>query len=188
MYHHLRGTVTEKGAAHAVVEAGGVGYRVLITPRTAALLPEAGGTTLLVHAETGEEGTRLFGFAEERERAVFRLLRTVSGVGPMRALQILAGCPPEDLAAAVEGKDAARLSLIRGIGRKTSQRILTELEGRLEGIAAGADGAAAVRRDAVEALVTLGYDRKDAAERVARALAAAGAKGASVEEVVRRAL
>lgn len=187
MYHHIRGRVTEKGPTHVVLEAGGVGYVVLVTPDTARALPASGEATLLTHLDVGEGFQRLFGFARDAERTLFRLLCTVSGIGPRKAHQMLSSCPADALAEALRAKDAGRLSRLRGVGTKTAQRLILELDGALASWDGGGDGRGTVRLDAVEALVTLGYDRKGAAERVDSVLGRNGGTP-TLEETVRDAI
>ncbi len=186
MYHHLRGKVVSHGAAHAVVECAGVGYRVLVTPATAERLRPGAEATLLTHHDVGEDHQRLFGFLEETEREIFRLLCTVAGIGPTKALQILSACPPGELVEAVRAHDIARLTAVRGVGRKTATRLVTELDGRAGGLEIASGPVHTARQDAVEALVTLGYDRAEAAARVDSAQKRS--VGAPLEELVREAV
>lgn len=153
MIGSLRGEVLEQAPAgdHAVellVEVGGVGYRVLVTTRTTAALLRGGGEARLwVHTHVREGAVALYGFAEPAERRTFELLVATHGVGPALALAILGVHSPEELARAVVEEDLGALTLVPGVGRKTAQRLLVELRGRLaelDGIRGAVEGAGGV--------------------------------------------
>ena len=202
MIASLRGALSEKGAGDCVVEAGGVGYRVMISTHTAAALPDAGAPVfLLTHQVVREDALMLFGFADAEERRLFELLITVSGVGPRVALAVLSGLKPQALARAIRDENIAGLVAIPGIGRKTAERLVVELRDKLDVIAtasgAPAPGASAGAArgvlprserfdDAVAALVRLGYSASQAQEVVRRV--AEDGETVSLEDLVRRAL
>ena len=195
MIASLRGIVRERGADRAVIECGGVGYEVFVSAATAAGLPPEGAEARLsVHTHAVKDGgLQLFGFAEPRERAAFELLIEVQGIGPKLALQVLSGIAIGHLATAIARGEVARLCTVRGIGKKTSERLVTELRDRVGALVDGAPAPAAppvapgglVERVA-QALVGLGYKAAQA-ERAALA-ATVALPEASIEVLVREAL
>jgi holliday junction DNA helicase RuvA len=195
MIASLRGVVLERGVDRAVIECGGIGYEVFVSVATAAGLPPEGAEArLTIHTHAVKDGgLQLFGFADPRERAAFELLIGVQGVGPKVALQVLSGIAVADLAAAIAHGEVARLCAVRGIGKKTAERLVTELRDRVAALLDGTSAPAAppatpgglVERVA-QALVGLGYKAAQA-ERAARA-ASGTLPDASIEVLVREAL
>jgi Holliday junction DNA helicase RuvA len=141
MIASLRGAVLEGGADWVVIEAGGVGYLVTVTAAAQRALPPLGATAfLLIHTHAVQDGPlQLFGFAGAEERRVFETLLAVQGVGPKVALAILSSLPIGELVRAIGASDIATLTKIRGVGRKTAERISIELRDKI-GIT-GSDGA-----------------------------------------------
>jgi Holliday junction DNA helicase RuvA len=133
MIASLRGALLESGPDSVVIEAGGVGYAVTITVAAQRALPPLGATAfLLVHSHTVQDGPlQLFGFADAEERRVFETLLSVQGVGPKVALAILSSLPIGDLVRAISATDIATLTKIRGVGRKTAERISVELRDKI---------------------------------------------------------
>jgi Holliday junction DNA helicase RuvA len=133
MIASLRGALLESGPDSVVIEAGGVGYAVTITAAAQRALPPLGATAfLLVHSHTVQDGPiQLFGFADPEERRVFETLLSVQGVGPKVALAILSSLPIGDLVRAISVTDIATLTKIRGVGRKTAERISVELRDKI---------------------------------------------------------
>lgn len=169
MISSLRGTVLHVGVDSAVIEAGGVGLRILATPATLAELRE--GSDAFVHASfvVREDSMTLFGFADADERDTFDTLRSVKGIGPRIALAILAVHAPDILRAEVAAENAAALQRVPGIGKKGAQRIILELAGKL-GPAAGSAGApatgaggGAASSDVVAALMNFGWSEAESA-------------------------
>jgi Holliday junction DNA helicase RuvA len=138
MIASLRGALLESGPESVVIEAGGVGYAVTITAAAQRALPPLGATTfLLIHSHvTQDGGMQLYGFAEAEERRLFDTLLSVQGVGPKVALAILASLPVGELVRAIGAADIAALVKIRGVGRKTAERIAVELRDKI-GIVTG---------------------------------------------------
>jgi holliday junction DNA helicase RuvA len=192
----LRGTLAERGAAHCVVEAGGVGYLVSVSTHTARTLPEAGETVFLhTHQVVREDAVMLFGFADLEERRLFELLITVSGVGPKVALAVLSGLAPAALARAIREENVAALVSVPGVGRKTAERLIVELRDKLELTVAASRAVPPATgvlprserfEDAVAALVGLGYSPPHAQDAVRRA--AEDDADVTFEGLVRRAL
>jgi Holliday junction DNA helicase RuvA len=141
MIASLRGAVLESGPDWVVIEAGGVGYLVTVTAAAQRALPPLGATAfLLIHTHAVQDGPlQLFGFAGAEERRVFETLLAVQGVGPKVALAILSSLPIGELVRAIGASDIATLTKIRGVGRKTAERISIELRDKI-GIT-GSDGA-----------------------------------------------
>lgn len=191
MIGHLRGTLVEKRPNLAVVDVAGVGYRVHIPLSTFYELGELHGpVTLLVHTHVREDQLALYGFLSARERQMFELLLTASGVGPGLALKILSGLPMEELAPAIRAGKLEQLLRIPGVGRKTAERIVVELRDKMAALAPEAAAAAprsGVEADLVSALVNLGYDEHSAERAVAAALRN-GAGGESFEALLRASL
>lgn len=189
MYEYLKGRLAGKNPAQAVVDVGGVGYRVTIPISTYEALPDLDEQVqLLIHVHVREDALRLYGFATEPERYMFEMLTGISGIGAGLALTILSGIPTADLAKAISEQNTALLQSVKGIGKKTAQRVVLELRDKIgpqvPGMAMPVGGVAA---DAVAALASLNVPRAAAERAVAAAMDALGA-GASVEDVVRAAL
>jgi Holliday junction DNA helicase RuvA len=189
---HLRGTLVEKGIDHVVVDVGGVGLRLTVSLQTLAELPSVSQpVSLVTHLQVREDALTLYGFAGERERTAFEQCISVQMVGPKLAMSILSTLTPDELGRAVAAQDHARLTRIPGVGKKTAERLVLELRDKLERVApasagAGARPATGLAAQVASALVNLGY-RAQEAERAASD-AAAGADGASVAELLKKAL
>ena len=173
MYESIRGRLTAKAPGHAVVETGGIGYRLVVPLSTYERLPASGAdVSLFVHLVVREDEWRLMGFSTDEERALFRACLGVSGVGPATALALLSGMPAKDLRSAVASGDVTALTRVKGIGKKTAERLVVDLRDALaEGAEApvGPSTTGGVPADAVAALVALGIEPGDAVERVRRA-------------------
>lgn len=197
MITFLEGIIEDKQPTHAVLNVGGVGYEVTISLSSFDRLPSIGERVrILTHDHVREDEHRLFGFMTEDERRVFGLLLGVSGIGPKIALSALSGMTVRELKVAIRDADVKRLSGISGIGKKTAERMVVELRDKFgagEMLAATAAGAEATEsdirlRDAVLALISLGYKRAEAQEMVLRVNAQPAMAGAGVETLVRKAL
>jgi holliday junction DNA helicase RuvA len=165
MIGKLTGTLSAKNPPEVLVDCSGVGYEVLVPMSTFYNLPALGDqVALLTHLIVREDAHILYGFATADERAGFRQLVKISGVGPRTALSILSGMSVGDIAQAVTQQDANRLTKIPGIGKKTAERLLLELKGKL-GDALASSGTSAAsdnQSDILQALVALGYSDRDA--------------------------
>ncbi|MGH7705801.1 MAG: Holliday junction branch migration protein RuvA [Candidatus Dormibacteria bacterium] len=193
----LRGRVLRVEEEWVVLEVGGVGYQVYVHPRTAGeLLGEKGEVSLGIHTVVREDAISLFGFLVPEELACFRFLLTVERIGPKAALAILARAEWTALVAAIHNGDHALLASVPGIGTKTAQRIVLELQGRVDRLAGPLPGpppgdAGPLSEPAIAALVALGFAAGEARRAVAASLAQAGDAGraqGTLEEVVRMAL
>ncbi len=166
MIGKLTGTLLEKNPPEVLVDCHGVGYEVLVPMGTFYNLPAVGDTVSLVtQFIVREDAQLLYGFATARERAAFRELIKISGVGPRTALSILSGMDVDDLTQAVVLQEAGRLVKVPGIGKKTAERLLLELKGKLGGGLGASSPAQAsgAQGDILQALLALGYNDKEAA-------------------------
>lgn len=163
MIGRIAGTLAEKSPPQVVVVAHGVGYEIDVPMSTFYHLPKTGeAVELLTHLVVREDAHLLYGFLTAAERTAFRQLLKVSGVGPKVALAVLSGLSVDDLAAAVAAEDAARLTRVPGIGRKTAERLVLELRDKLAPSAPAARASAAHGPDALNALLALGYNAREA--------------------------
>lgn len=178
MISRLRGTVAARTTAGLVLDVGGVGYLLAVTPRVSARVGEE--ATVETYLVVREDALQLYGFAAAEERELFELLLGVSGVGPKVALAIVSGSPPAELRRAIARDDTARFEAIPGIGRKIAQRVVLDLKDKLGSAELAPVGGSLLARDA---LVELGWTVIDAE----RALAEVD-DALPVEEQVRSAL
>jgi Holliday junction DNA helicase RuvA len=165
MISSLRGVLAAKTPPQVLLEVHGVGYEIDVPMSTFYNLPAVGQPVLLLtHFVVREDAQMLFGFLTAQERAAFRELVKISGVGPRTALSILSGLSVPELARAVTHQDAARLVKVPGIGKKTAERLLLELKGRLapDITAAPAAPVGACHSDIAQALQALGYSEREA--------------------------
>jgi holliday junction DNA helicase RuvA len=197
MIGKLKGIIDTYGEDFVIVDVNGVGYLVHCSARTLQELPAAGApVTLAIETHVREDQIRLFGFLLDGERAWFRLLQTVQGVGTKVALSILGTLKPADLAAAIALRDKAMVARSPGVGPKVAERIVTELKDKapayadLDPAVVRLSGAVDDRRapqplsDAVSALVNLGYGQPQAAAAIAAAARSAG-EGADTKSLIR---
>ena len=189
MIGRIVGTLVEKAPPHVLVDCGGVGYELDVPMSTLYNLPATGErVTLHAHLVVREDAQLLYGFGTLAERASFRELIKISGVGPRIALAVLSGLSISDLAQAVTLQDAARLVQIPGIGKKTAERLLLELKGKLGADLATSPGLAATDAgdagpDILKALQALGYSDKEALFGIKQVTA-----GSGVSDGIRQAL
>jgi Holliday junction DNA helicase RuvA len=199
MIESLRGEIAERTPVHAVVECHGVGYLVHISANTYQALPERGGCRLHTHyavsvdVRSGLSEHRLFGFAQEEERSLFRQLITVQGVSATIGLAILGARRPDELRSAIVRGDEAVLKSVKGIGPKLAQRIVAELRGRLtqgdvpvHPLVEGMGNTP--RAEALSALISLGLDRGKAEKALQTVLNAHPGDPPPVEELIKQSL
>jgi Holliday junction DNA helicase RuvA len=165
MIGRLTGILREKAPPQVLVDVHGVGYEVDVPMSTFFNLPAAGEScTLLTHFVAREDGQFLYGFGTEAERFAFRQLVKVSGVGARTALAVLSGLSVDDLAQAIAHQETGRLVKVPGIGRKTAERLLLELKGKLaDALPAARLAADSGRHDILNGLLALGYNEREAA-------------------------
>ena len=197
MIGKLKGIIDSYGEDFVILDVGGVGYQVQCSARTMQALPAPGeAATLSIETYVREDAIKLFGFTSDVEREWFRLLQTVQGVGAKVALAVLSTLKPSDLANAIALRDKAAISRTPGVGAKVAERIVTELKDKAPAFAdvdpalvrlSGAvdeDRAPQPIRDAVSALVNLGYGQPQAAAAIAAAAREAG-EGADTARLIR---
>lgn len=188
MFDYLSGRLAVRKPSYAVVDVGGAGYRVEIPLSTYEKLPKEGAVKLFTYLRVTDDDLRLFGFATEQDRDLFlRLVDGVQQLGPSKAVAILSSVSSEELSRAIEEGDVAFLKNIRGVGEKIAHRLIVELKGKLPVEAGKGTEAASITKDAVGALVTLGYDRRQAEEAVRRSRKDFGER-ATVEDLIKRSL
>ena len=192
----LEGILEEKHPARAVINAGGIGHEVIITLNTYEDLPSRGTKVRLqTHHHIREDAEILYGFSNNSERDFFVTLIGISGVGPSLAINILSGLPLYSLRSAIAAEDVKRISSIKGIGKKTAERIIVELKDKVSILSVAEEKSKSaslsseerVLNDAVLALVALGYRNADAYAAVKRVLSE-NKSDLPVEGIVREAL
>jgi Holliday junction DNA helicase RuvA len=175
MIAQLRGTLADKRPNQVLVDVGGVGYLVHIPVSTFYALGDLhSNVTLLIHTQVREDAISLYGFLSSREKHLFELLISASGVGPVLALKILSGMSVDDLVPAVRAGDLARLTRIPGVGRKTAERMVVELRDKLAAMETPETARRPVTTtgtaaDVVSALLNLGYEERVAEQAVKNA-------------------
>lgn len=165
MYYYIKGTLVKLSNAFAVIDAGGVGYKLWVTQLTYAHLASLLGkeAMLYTYLRVAEDAEELFGFADEDERDTFVKLLTVSGVGPKAASSILSLYSPDRLASLIMSGDDRSIAKASGVGVKTAQRIIIELKGKLDlSSDSGDSSAGGSLGDALNTLIVLGYTRAEA--------------------------
>lgn len=190
MIARLVGRLARKSPDALIVDVHGVGYRVMVSLNAFATLPNEGEPVELeIHTQMRENALELFGFLDRREKSLFTALLAVSGVGPRMALNILSGMPTGDLLDALGGGDVPRLVSMPGVGKKTAERLVVELQDRVRKLRAESPDEGRTRggleSEAVSALVNLGY-RQAEAERVVRQVIAQA--GDDLGVIIRQAL
>jgi len=191
MIGRLNGRLIAKQPPAIMLDVQGVGYEVDVSMNTFCELPALDApVSLHIHMAVREDGHFLYGFLHERERVAFRQLIKISGVGARMALAVLSGLNVDELAAAIARQDVACFTRIPGIGKKTAERLLLELKGKLESLsgqtailASGQGMASDPLQDTIDALVALGYNAKEA-QSATKALPA----GVSTTDAIRLAL
>ena len=190
MYEFIRGTIADLNPASVVIEAGGVGYFVNISLNTYIKINGEKEVRLLIHQVVREDAHLLYGFAESRERELFRNLISVSGVGANTAVMMLSSLTPDELISAVVSENVNALKSVKGIGVKTAQRIIIDLKDKFGKIPDSgqilipADNT--TRNESLSALVMLGFTRKDADKVIAGIISED--PEATVESVIKKAL
>ncbi|WP_017938731.1 Holliday junction branch migration protein RuvA [Zestomonas thermotolerans] len=197
MIGRLRGTLAEKQPPYLLLDVNGVGYELEVPMTTLYRLPGVGeAVTLHTHLVVREDAQLLYGFAEKRERELFRELIRLNGVGPKLALALMSGLEVDELVRCVQAQDTSALVKVPGVGKKTAERLLVELKDRFKAWESmpviaplvieprGLPAVSSAENDAVSALVALGFKPQEAS----RAVSAVQEEGLSSEELIRRAL
>ena len=200
MIAHLSGTLLVKQATSVILDVGGVGYEVTIPVSTFYDMEEAGAAIQLrIYTHVREDALQLFGFKTARERELFMLLISVTGIGPKSGIAMLSGMSADEIINAIRTNNLARLTSIPGVGRKTAERLVIELRDKMAALSSPAldeelatqtarapQTADTLREDALSALINLSYQRVAAEKVVAQAMAEGG--DLSLELILRRSL
>ena len=194
MIAHLIGKLIYKSPDHSIVDVNGIGYKIFTPLSTYYVLPKTGESVrLCIHTRVREDELKLFGFLTEEEQAIFEKLITINKVGPKLALGILSGMSPADLLTAIMNNDAARLSTIPGVGKKTAERLTLEMKDKLSDLTfemehqLDSEAPEGFYEDALSALVNLGYKKPQAEKSLKSAYNKIG-KGSSLEELIKESL
>lgn len=190
MIAHVQGLLVEKTPTYVVIETGGIGYRIFISLTTFSEIGQTKACKLLTHLTIREDAHLLYGFMHENERALFRMLITVSGVGTSTALMILSALNPDETRQAILSSDINTLKSVKGIGAKTAQRIIIDLKDKLSKDSLDADFSFSenntIKEEALSALVMLGFNKNLAEKAVAKIIKTSA--DLSVEEVIKQVL
>ncbi|MFC1808812.1 Holliday junction branch migration protein RuvA [Candidatus Omnitrophota bacterium] len=196
MYELIVGTLVEKKPTHVVIDVNGIGYFIHISLATYSQVHQNNGRcSLYVHLIVREDDLKLFGFADKEEREVFRMLLSVSGIGPRVALTVLSGIGVEKLKEAIAMGNVAALTSVSGIGKKTAQRLIVELKEKVSDFVKGSNTlsipgensvTSELADDVLSALLSLGYKRAEATKAVSQAFNKN--PDTSVEELIRESL
>jgi len=175
MITYIKGAITFKNPTFIVVETGGIGYHINISLNTYAQIEKAEQVRILTHVQIKEDAHTLYGFAEESERQLFRLLISVSGVGPATAQVALSALTPDDLRNAIIGEDVNTFKQVKGIGPKTAKRIILDLKDKVlkesgQSSTLISPQGNTIRNEALSALVALGFARPQVQRAVNRVL------------------
>lgn len=196
MISYIKGTLKRRAESYIVIETGGIGYQIFVSPATLAKLPQTGEQIkIFTYFSVKEDGVSLYGFASMEEQEMFHRLLMVSGVGPKGALGFLSQLTPQEMILAILSEDVKTLSKAPGVGRKTAQRVILELKDKFkteEAIfleeqpqnAAASDAKKDTKFEAMDAMVALGYSRSEAA----KVVNAVAAEGMSTEDILKAAL
>ena len=194
MIAYLKGQLIYKSPEHTVVDVNGVGYKVFTPLSTYYSLPKIGESiSLRIHTRVREDELKLFGFLTEKEQTIFEKLITINKVGPKLALGILSGMSPTDLLTAIINNDAARLSAIPGVGKKTAERLALEMKDKLSDLALEMEhqpdplSAGGFYEDALSALVNLGY-KKPQAEKALKSAYNVNGPDSLLEDLIKESL
>ncbi len=192
MINHLSGKLIEKSPTHAIVECNGVGYKLHISVHTFSSLPDKENCKIFTHLAIREDAHTLYGFYSEEERTVFRKLISVSGVGANTGRMIMSSLSPDEVKHAILNGDSATIKRVKGIGAKTAQRIIIDLQDKIGKIDSGdfekiQVASNTVKTEALSALFTLGFDKTKANKTLDKILMQEG-NNIAVEELIKLAL
>ena len=190
MISHIQGKLVEKTPTEVVIECHGVGYEIHISLNTYSQIPDSENVKLYTYLQVKEDSHSLFGFADKKERELFKLLISVSGIGASTARTMLSSLNPEQIIQAIASNDVATVQSIKGIGLKTAQRVILDLKDKvlkiyaieeISGISYNTN-----KEEALSALEVLGYIRKNAEKVVEKIII--NSPTATVEELIKQAL
>jgi Holliday junction DNA helicase RuvA len=190
MITQLRGKLLEKNPTHIVVDCNGIGYEVNISLHTFSRLKDEELVTIFTHLQVKEDSHTLYGFIDKAERLVFRQLLSVSGIGASTARVMLSSLTPEQVIEAISSEDTDTIQSVKGIGKKTAQRVILDLKDKLqtkEALTQIVQSPSHVNKEeALSALETLGYPRKQSGKIISRICN--NNPNASVEDIIKLAL
>jgi len=178
MISYLKGTILEKGLTYIILENGGIGYKVFVTP-DALQMNIGGGAAFFIYHKVSDDGQSLFGLPDFAALQFFELLITVSGVGPKGALAILSSAKVDAVKSAIANQDTAAFTRIAGIGTKTAEKIIVELKNKVTG-----DKSQAASSEVFDALLALGYNQREVREVVGK-LDSAKPQGEQLKQALR---
>ncbi len=194
MISYIKGTLAQRGESYIILETGGIGYQIFVSPGFLSKMPETGKEMkIFTYMSVKEDGISLFGFSSKEEQEMFLKLLTVGGVGPKGALGFLSQLSPQEIVMAILSGDEKTLSKAPGVGRKTAQRVILELRDKcttqdamaipmeMEEETGSVGGA---KFEAIEAMTALGYSRSEAAKAVGQV----AAEGMTTEDILKAAL
>jgi len=162
MIAHIEGNIISRADKFVVLDVGGIGYRVYVSPDTLGALSGKDSAELFTHLVVKEDILDLYGFLSEEELLMFEMLIGISGVGPRSAIGILGVAPPKTLKAAISAGDTSYLTKVSGIGRKNAEKIILELRDKFGPLEEGTNGMLKEDSEVIEALTALGYGSADA--------------------------
>lgn len=190
MITHIQGKLVEKSPTNVVIDCMGVGYYIHISLHTYSLLPDSENLKLYTYLQVKEDGHTLYGFAEKSEREIFKLLISISGIGPSIARAMLSSLSPRQIIDAIASSDVATIQSAKGIGAKTAQRVIIELKEKvlkiydIDEVSVVSDNTN--KSEALSALEVLGFNRKLAEKAVDKVLKES--PQATVENIIKQAL
>jgi len=190
MITHLRGKLVEKNPTYAIIDCNGVGYFLHISLNTYSNIPDSEAVRLYTHLSIREDAHTLFGFFDKTEREIFRLLISVSGVGPSIARTMLSSMTTEQIQHAIASEDVATIQSVKGIGAKTAQRVLIDLKDKIlktyELSEDSVNSNNTIRQEALSALEVLGFSRKQVDKIVQKVIQES--PSISLEDIIKQAL
>jgi len=191
MYEYIKGHITFRNTSYSVIEAGGVGYAFQHSLSTFEALGKQKEVQVFMHLAVREDAHVLFGFFQDSERAMFRHLISVSGIGPSSAIATLSAMRPDELQEAIFSEDVEALKKIKGIGAKSAQRIIVDLKDKLGSMEVNFENfngsSNTVRTEALKALQNLGFDRRKAQKVIDEVLKSTD-ESIGIEDLIKRSL
>ena len=190
MIAQIKGILIEKTPTYVVIDCGGVGYELKISLNTFSQIEGEANCLLYTHFVVREDAQLLYGFKEKSERELFRLLTSVSGVGPSTAIMILSSLSPDETKNAIVSGDVNTLKSVKGIGQKSAERVIVDLKDKISGIEVSSSNFAVsnntIKEEALSALMMLGFAKKPAEKALEKALLTE--EDLTVEELIKRTL
>ncbi len=190
MITHIRGKLVEKNPTYAIIECNGVGYFLHISLNTFSKIPDSEAVILYTHLSIREDAHTLFGFADKTEREIFRLLVSVSGVGPSTARTMLSSMTTDQIQQAIASEDTPTIQSVKGIGAKTAQRVIIDLKDKIlktyELQEDSVNSNNTLKEEALSALEVLGFTRKQVEKMIQKIIQES--PSISLENIIKQAL